>query len=161
MVSGRWTGLDVPWNKRLLLKLTLAEDRLPTIGANSFVFRRSLLDYVRWDPYFFDMSIMHQAVAAGMCRVAKVKCGIVHLYCRTLGDFARKQDRRIRDFLFASQPTRAGPILEPSAPEAGVIGFRNRNRLDPADSDPHRLAAQAQSRLAAASSRLSDCALGL
>ena len=35
--------------------------------------------------------------------VAKVKTGIVHLYCSRLRDFARKQRRRIRDFLFFAQ----------------------------------------------------------
>ena len=32
-----------------------------------------------------------------------MKTGIVHLYCARLGDFARKQRRRIRDFLFFAQ----------------------------------------------------------
>jgi hypothetical protein len=82
------------------LKLTLTEARLPTIGANGFVFRRSLLEHVSWQPYFFDIDVMHQAVQAGCRHVAKVKCGIVHLYCSTLSEFARKQDRRIKDFLF-------------------------------------------------------------
>ena len=35
--------------------------------------------------------------------VAKVKTGIVHLYCTRLGDFVRKQRRRIRDFLYFAQ----------------------------------------------------------
>ncbi|MEI6970271.1 MAG: glycosyltransferase [bacterium] len=104
MVTGKWTGLSVPAQERDgYIELALGTDNLPTIGANGFVIRRSLLDGIKWDPYFFDIDIMHQAVAAGHNRVAKVRCGIVHLYCRTLGDFARKQDRRIRDFLFFSK----------------------------------------------------------
>jgi glycosyltransferase involved in cell wall biosynthesis len=102
-VTGRWTDLDVITQDRGdFLELTLRADRLPTIGANGFVIRRSLLDEVKWEPYFFDIDIMHQAVASGHNRVAKVRCGIVHLFCNTLSDFARKQDRRIRDFLFFS-----------------------------------------------------------
>lgn len=101
MVTGRWTGMDVPVEERgSYLKLTLSADNLPTIGANGFVVRRSLLEKVGWEPYFFDIDIMHQAIEAGHRHVAKVKCGIVHLYCRTLRDFARKQDRRARDYLF-------------------------------------------------------------
>ena len=101
MVTGRWTGLDVPIEDHpSYMKLTLTASNLPTIGANGFVIHRRLLEKVTWDPYFFDIDIMHQAVEAGERHMAKVKCGIVHLYCRTLGDFARKQDRRIRDFLF-------------------------------------------------------------
>lgn len=103
MITGRWTDLDVVTRDRGdFLELTLSADQLPTIGANGFVIRRSLLDGVRWEPYFFDIDIMHQAIGAGHNRVAKVRCGIVHLFCSTLGDFARKQDRRIRDFLFFS-----------------------------------------------------------
>ena len=103
-ITGRWTGLDVQqadagdW-----LKLTLTEETLPTIGANGFVFRRTLLEHVAWTPYFFDIDVMHQAVQHGFRHVAKVKVGIVHLYCAKLSDFARKQQRRIRDFLFFAQ----------------------------------------------------------
>jgi glycosyltransferase involved in cell wall biosynthesis len=103
-VTGRWTGLDVSQQDcGDYLKLTLTEESLPTIGANGFVFRRSLLGQVAWEPYFFDIDVMHQAVRAGLCHVAKVKTGIVHLFCVRLGDFERKQRRRIRDFLFFAQ----------------------------------------------------------
>jgi len=104
MVTGKWTGLEVPQQDRGdYLELTLSESVLPTIGANGFVFRRSLLEHVQWTPYFFDIDVMHQAVRAGFPHVAKVKTGIVHLYCARLSDFARKQQRRIRDFLYFAQ----------------------------------------------------------
>jgi len=103
-VTGKWTGLDVQQKDMGdYLKLNLTEASLPTIGANGFVFRRTLLDRVAWDPYFFDIDVMHQAVRAGLGQVAKVKTGIVHLYCARLADFSRKQRRRIRDFLFFAQ----------------------------------------------------------
>lgn len=103
-VTGRWTGIDLSWRDRGdYLKLTLDARHLPTIGANGFVLRRSLLESVRWQPYFFDIDVVHQAVAAGHRHLAKVKCGIVHLYCERLSDFARKQRRRIRDYLFFSR----------------------------------------------------------
>jgi glycosyltransferase involved in cell wall biosynthesis len=103
-VTGKWTGLAVVQeDKGDYLKLTLEERALPTIGANGFVFRRSLLEHVSWDPYFFDIDVMHQAVLAGFPHVAKVKTGIVHLYCACLADFVRKQRRRIRDFLYFAQ----------------------------------------------------------
>jgi glycosyltransferase involved in cell wall biosynthesis len=58
-----WSGLAVPHQDcGDYLKLTLSEEALPTIGANGFVFRRALLDQVEWDPYFFDIDVMHQAV---------------------------------------------------------------------------------------------------
>lgn len=103
-VTGKWTGLEVPQEDLGdYLKLTLSERALPTIGANGFVFRRSLLEHVTWEPYFFDIDVVHQAVRAGFPHVAKVKTSIVHLYCERLSEFARKQQRRIRDFLYFSQ----------------------------------------------------------
>jgi glycosyltransferase involved in cell wall biosynthesis len=103
-VTGRWTDLPVAAEDcGDYLKLTLTTAALPTMGANGFVFRRSLLADVEWQPYFFDIDIVQQAVAAGHTHLAKVKCGIVHLYCDRLGLFARKQERRIRDFLYFSR----------------------------------------------------------
>lgn len=114
MITGKWTELSLDEEDRgSYLKLTLTEDQLPTIGANGFVFRRKLLDSVTWKPYFFDIDIPQQAITAGYRHMAKVKCGIVHLYCESLKNFARKQDRRIKDFLFFSQekhsPGRSAP----------------------------------------------------
>ncbi|MBM4162909.1 MAG: glycosyltransferase family 2 protein [Lentisphaerae bacterium] len=122
-VTGRWTGLAVhQQDLGGYLKLTLTEETLPTIGANGFVFRRSLLSHVAWDPYFFDIDVMHQAVRAGFRHVAKVKTGIVHLYCASLSAFARKQRRRIRDFLFfAQEKQRTYPWNRQK--KAGIVRF--------------------------------------
>lgn len=104
-VTGKWTGLDVKTEDRGdYLKVHLEQGAIPTIGANGFVFRRTLLDGVKWDPYLFDIDILCDRIAkCGSACVAKVKTGIVHLYCPRLRDFARKQNRRIRDFLYFSQ----------------------------------------------------------
>ena len=104
-VTGRWTELPVASEDRGdYLKVRLTAGALPTIGANGFVFRRSLLDGVNWEPYLFDIDVLCERIGRdGAVHVAKVKTGIVHLYCATLGDFARKQRRRIRDFLYFAQ----------------------------------------------------------
>lgn len=103
-ITGHWTGLHVEQQDcGGYLKLTLDPAALPTIGANGFVFRRALLERVAWSPYFFDIDVVQQAVAAGLRHVAKVRTGIVHLYCDRLGLFARKQQRRIHDFLYFSR----------------------------------------------------------
>ena len=104
-VTGKWTELPVRQKDMGdCLKLELTADALPTIGANGFVFRRSLLDGVKWEPYLFDIDILYgRILKTGSVSVAKVKTGIVHLYCARLGDFARKQRRRIRDFLYFAQ----------------------------------------------------------
>lgn len=100
-VTGKWTGLDVPAeDKGGYLKLDLKGRVMPTIGANGTMFRRTILDQVTWQPYFFDIDVAAEGVAKGCGSIAKVKTSIIHLYCARLGDFARKQQRRIRDFLF-------------------------------------------------------------
>ena len=122
-ITGKWTGLQVSQQDvGDYLKLTLTVETLPTIGANGFVFRRSLLQHVTWQPYFFDIDVVHQAVQAGYVHIAKVKVGIVHLYCASLSDFARKQKRRICDYLFFSQERqRTYPWSQRQ--RAGVIRF--------------------------------------
>ena len=107
-VTGKWTGLTVPAEDRGdWLKLRLTADALPTIGANGFIFRRRLLDGTNWRPYLFDIDILFERIRRdGQVTVAKVKTGIVHLYCARLGDFVRKQRRRIRDYLFFAQEKR-------------------------------------------------------
>ncbi len=104
-ITGKWTGLTIDQeDKGDWLKLRLSGTALPTIGANGFVFRRTLLEGSNWDPYLFDIDILFDRIRRdGSVCVAKVKTGIVHLYCARLGDFARKQKRRIRDFLFFAQ----------------------------------------------------------
>lgn len=110
-VTGRWTDLPVRTESRDgYLVLTLDLQSLPTIGANGTVLRRSLLNDVNWSPYFNDIDVISDAVEKGHNRVAKVDCGVVHIYCRTLAEFRRKQDRRIRDFLFfKEQKSRSFP----------------------------------------------------
>ena len=103
-VTGRWTEVAVDESDRGgFIEVRLRPEALPTIGANGFIFRRSLLEKARWEPYFFDIDVVHQAAVAGLGRGAKVKVGIVHLYCSALRDFGRKQRRRIRDFLFFTE----------------------------------------------------------
>lgn len=104
-VTGRWTGLALDTEDRGdWIKLRLSGTALPTIGANGFVFRRTLLDGANWDPYLFDIDVLYDRIRRdGTVAVAKVKTGIVHLYCARLADFSRKQKRRIRDFLFFAQ----------------------------------------------------------
>ena len=123
-VTGRWTDLPVTQEDRDgYLKLRLGADTLPTIGANGFVFRRSLLEGVKWEPYLFDIDILYDRISrTGSVSVAKVKTGIVHLYCARLGDFVRKQRRRIRDFLyFAQEKERLYPWNRQR--KAGIVRF--------------------------------------
>ncbi|MCG2795389.1 MAG: glycosyltransferase family 2 protein [Actinomycetia bacterium] len=101
VLSGKWTGLDVDWRDRgEYLEVRLERDRMPTIGANGFLVRRDLLEQLGIGDYLFDIDLLHDLVRTGHDRFAKVKTGIVHLYGRGLGTFARKQLRRVRDFRY-------------------------------------------------------------
>jgi glycosyltransferase involved in cell wall biosynthesis len=123
-VTGKWTGLDVPAEDRgPWLALDCDPASMPTIGANGFVFRRSALAHMNWEPYFFDMDVARQIAAARAGKIAKVKCGIVHLYCACFGDFLRKQDRRVRDFLFYSQNVARARSWQGPSLCHGVIRF--------------------------------------
>ena len=99
-VTGRWTGLDIPVERRDGWMKLVLKDKIPTIGADGFIFRRRILDKVSWSPYFFDIDVAAAAATGGCGAIAKVDTSIIHLYCARFGDFVRKQRRRIRDFLF-------------------------------------------------------------
>ena len=81
------------------IRVDLTADALPTIGANGTVLRRkALLDGLTGD-YLFDIDLIHDLVASQPRPFAKVNVGVIHLFGKDLGDFHRKQKRRIRDFL--------------------------------------------------------------
>ncbi|MBQ7667503.1 MAG: glycosyltransferase, partial [Kiritimatiellae bacterium] len=103
-VSGRWTALPVEAEDRggYLCVALRNGAAFPTIGANGFIVRRAAAEKAGIGDYWFDVDVPRAIAAAspdGAVRVAKVKTGIVHLYCASMDDFRRKQERRIRDFL--------------------------------------------------------------
>ena len=155
-VTGRWTELPVEAEDRgghLDVRLR-AGSPFPTIGANGFVVRRSALASARWDPYWFDVDILRDVAAAspdGTVRVAKVKTGIVHLYCATMDDFRRKQERRVRDFLaFRAERAPSGAGRGGGAPRAfsrgGEIRGGRAPRVPARAAGPARRAPQPRSR---------------
>lgn len=104
-ITGKWTEipLDVE-DKGDYLKVTLRDARqLPTIGANGFLVRRSELLECSVKDYLFDIDVVYELVRRGQNKVAKVKVGIVHLFCGDVGTFLRKQERRIQDYLYYSK----------------------------------------------------------
>ena len=103
LLSGKWTGIDLEQDDRGgWVKVTLAGRGLPTIGANGTILRRDFLEKMEIGDYLFDIDILAEAVEkGGELKFAKVKVGIIHLYCgNDIGKFIRKQKRRIRDFLY-------------------------------------------------------------
>ncbi|MBN1419187.1 MAG: glycosyltransferase [Planctomycetes bacterium] len=121
ILTGRWSGIPIageivrdgariPCDRiddlRALrggfdyLKLRLVAGRIPTIGANGTVLRRSVLLAHLAGDYLFDIDIIGDVVAAGGGAFAKVGTDIIHLFSPDLATFVRKQRRRIRDFTF-------------------------------------------------------------
>lgn len=100
-ITGRWTGIPLPQEDRGdYLKVRLGPGRLPTMGANGFIMRRALLERGLSGDYLMDIDVLPKLVREGPIHVAKVKTGIVHLYTGDWSTFARKQRRRIKDYLY-------------------------------------------------------------
>lgn len=103
-VTGKWTEVErEEIDKGDYLSVRFREDMIPTIGANGFLMRRQeLLNNFEGD-YLFDIDVLWELFKKEPeLRVAKVKTGIVHLFCPDTKTFYRKQNRRIRDFLYFS-----------------------------------------------------------
>lgn len=100
VLSGKWTGLNIKTeDKNNYLKLTLEKYKVPTIGANGTFIRRDLIQNQVGD-YLFDIDEIHELISKGHTKFAKVKIGIIHVYCPNVKTFIRKQKRRIKDYAY-------------------------------------------------------------
>ena len=100
-LTGRWTELPVgEEDKGGYLKVTLDPKAMPTIGANGFLIRKTVLEEAEIEDYFFDIDVLYTISKGNPIKVAKVKTGVVHIFCGDVTTFARKQKRRVRDFLY-------------------------------------------------------------
>lgn len=103
-LTDRWTGLPVEVEDReRYLKVILDPKAMPTIGANGFLIRKNILDQVEVGEYFFDIDILYTISTNHVLKVAKVKNGIIHIFSGNISTFARKQKRRIIDYLYYSK----------------------------------------------------------
>ena len=102
LLTGLWT--EVPHNeedKGGYLKIEFPDpNRIPTIGANGFLIRREIIEQYSIGDYFFDIDIIYDLVQRGSAKIAKVKVGIIHLYCDSMSQFIRKQRRRVKDYIY-------------------------------------------------------------
>lgn len=103
-VTGKWTEVkreEMDCGDYLSIKFRA--DMIPTIGANGFLMRaKELINNFEGD-YLFDIDVLWELFLKDPdLRVAKVKTGIIHLFCSDIRTFCRKQNRRIRDFLYFS-----------------------------------------------------------
>ena len=101
VVTGHWTGLSLREEDRGgWIKAWITPEANPTVGANGFFIRKKDLMRVWKGDYLFDIDVVAELAAGGRNAYALVDAEIVHLYCRDLGDFLRKQTRRIKDYLY-------------------------------------------------------------
>lgn len=123
LITGKWTGMPViEIDKDDFLKIRLESQRLPTIGANGFLVRKSLLDKCAVDDYLFDIDVVYELTLQGYNTFAKVKTGIVHIFSGNLATFTRKQSRRIKDYGFHNKKgTRKYPWAK--LPKTGLFKF--------------------------------------
>jgi len=102
VLSGKWTGLNL-WqeDKGDYLKVRMGRGLLPTVGANGVIWRTGTLKKAVGDVgYVFDTDIPYVIARQKPFFFAKVKVGIIHLYCHQINDFYRKQKRRAKDFYY-------------------------------------------------------------
>ncbi len=103
-ITGKWTEMPVQVQDRgNYFKVMLDGRRLPTMGANGFLVRRSALDRCSVGDYIFDIDVVYELLEQGKCAFAKVKVGIVHIFSGDLWTFFRKQLRRINDYAYYSR----------------------------------------------------------
>jgi len=105
ILTGRWTELpvEIEDDRSEYLKVTLDPKAMPTIGANGFLIRKIILDKVEVGNYFFDIDILYNISASQAVKIAKVKGGVIHIFSGNISTFAKKQKRRIRDYLYYSK----------------------------------------------------------
>ncbi len=100
-ITGKWTQVEheeIDCGSYLSVAF---QKVIPTIGANGFMMRTDALRDNFSGDYLFDIDVLWVLFQKDpSLRVAKVKTGIVHLFCENLGTFFRKQNRRIRDYLY-------------------------------------------------------------
>ncbi|EKD49339.1 MAG: glycosyl transferase [uncultured bacterium] len=102
-ITNKWTAINLKQeDKGNYLKVYLSGRKLPTIGANGFVIRMEELKKCSVDKYVFDIDLLYELIQrkGGKIIVAKVKTGIIHLYCDSVSTFIRKQKRRVKDFFY-------------------------------------------------------------
>lgn len=101
-LTGKWTSLPVKTKDiGSWIKVEFKSPDIPTVGANGAIFRRKFLKNSKLvGDYLFDVDILVTMAQKNPVFFAKVKLGIVHLYCgKNLKKFILKQKRRVRDFL--------------------------------------------------------------
>ncbi|GAH41743.1 unnamed protein product [marine sediment metagenome] len=101
-LTGKWSEMPVirEVDKGEYLDVILDEHNVPTMGANGYLIRKKVVKMVNYTPYYFDVDVVYQLTQIGYNQVARVKVGIIHLFCDSTRSYIRKQKRRINDYLY-------------------------------------------------------------
>jgi len=104
VLTGTWTGIPVRQDdKGPYVKIEIIDEKhFPTIGANGFTARRSVLSQCAIGDYLFDIDILYELYTKGVTKFAKVRIGIVHIFSGTFRTFVKKTQRRVKDYLYYS-----------------------------------------------------------
>lgn len=101
-LTGRWTDCPHTSEERDgWLRVVVDPAAIPTLGANGFAFRRSVLSPDDLDnDYFFDIDVAADLIARGHQVIGVVDVAVRHYFCRDLAVYRRKTRRRVDDFMF-------------------------------------------------------------
>lgn len=102
VLSEKWTKVKLEQeDKGEYLKVKLGKGILPTIGANGTIWRTKVIKQaVGKSNYLFDTDVPYTLARKKPFWFAKVKVGIIHLFCHQVKDLHRKQRRRAKDFFY-------------------------------------------------------------
>ena len=103
LLTGKWTEVDHEEEDfGGYIYVTFDGRGLPTIGANGTVFRTEFIRKNLTGDYLFDIDVLAAYIRKmGKVNFIKAKNGIIHTYCESnIGKFAKKQRRRVQDYLF-------------------------------------------------------------
>lgn len=104
VLTGKWTEVrHTEEDKGGWLKIGFDIKMIPTIGANGTVLQRlPIVNQLKDRQYLFDIDILWELMQKDKnIKFAKVKVGIIHLYCgSSIATFIKKQKRRVKDFLY-------------------------------------------------------------
>lgn len=101
LITKKWTGMNIYQEDRGdYLVINLKAPNIPTIGANGTILRRELFNFKKIGDYLFDIDLLYELSLLKTLKFAKVKIGITHIFSGNISTFIRKQNRRIKDFLY-------------------------------------------------------------
>jgi glycosyltransferase involved in cell wall biosynthesis len=94
--TGQWTGaIHREIDRGEYLEVELDARQIPALGSNGFFFRRSMFNEVPNNPFVHQV-FMHDMVAKGHRKIAKVKQGLIHVQSRSFLGFLKKKIRRMK-----------------------------------------------------------------